>query len=189
MSLDSDVNNADSHLHVEFYENTKEPYVGVPFVVIMAPGDKTSIFDQPANEDHKIRFPRQWFHFQSKTNGAQYIGTPLRKWHEDEPSVLNEAQLIELEILRFQTVDQVATASDSQIQRVGMGGLGLRERARAYLNKKANNTASLELAETREELSELKAQIAILMAARKPGRPRKEEADEFDNAPVGDTGH
>jgi hypothetical protein len=70
-----------------------------------------------------------------------------------------------------------------------MGGLGLRERARAYLNKKANNTASIELAETREELSELKAQIAILMAARKPGRPRKEEADEFDNAPVGDTGH
>jgi len=45
------------------------------------------------------------------------------------------------------------------------------------------------LAETREELSELKAQIAILMAARKPGRPRKEEADEFDNASVGDTGH
>ena len=41
MSLDSDVNNADSHLSVEFFVFEREPYKGKPFVRIMSPGDKT----------------------------------------------------------------------------------------------------------------------------------------------------
>ena len=98
--------------------------------------------------------------------------------------------MAELQILKFQTVEQVATATDSQLQRIGMGAVGLRERARVYLTQKNHSESSSELAKTRSELDELKAQMASLMSQRKPGRPRKEDVDvHYDDAPIGATGH
>ena len=53
MALDSDVQNADSQLHVEFYEFKEEgPYKGQPFVRIAVPGDKTNIVETPVREPH-----------------------------------------------------------------------------------------------------------------------------------------
>jgi hypothetical protein len=174
MSLDSDVNNADSHLSVEFFVFEREPYKGKPFVRIMIPGDKTSINEQMVADHHKQRFPRQWLHFQMQNDDAPIIGTPLTTWHKDDPEGFSDLQMAELQILKFQTVEQLATASDSQIQKVGMGAAGLRERSRTYLNKKNQTKNSSELEETRSELQELKAQMAMLMEQRKLGRPRKE---------------
>lgn len=175
--LDSDVANADSLLHVEFFISEEKDYKGKPFVRIIVPGDKTNIVEQPVREDHKERFPRQWLYFQMKQNekeGEDLPGTPLSMWHESSPDELNKGQVEELRILRFQTVEQVALASDAQLQRVGMGGAGLRERARLFLTRKNKSDSSEELATTRKELDELKAQMAELIAARKPGRPKKE---------------
>ena len=98
--------------------------------------------------------------------------------------------MAELQILKFQTVEQVATATDTQLQRIGMGAAVLRERARSYLAHKNQSESNSELAKTRSELEELKAQMAILMAQRKPGRPRKEDVNvEYDDASIGATGH
>jgi hypothetical protein len=174
MALDTDINNADSHLHVEFYEHEKAPYKGVPFVRIMIPGDKTTEIDQPVREDHKQRFPRQWLYFQMQNNDGSIIGTPLAEWCKAAPEDFNENQMAELQIVKFQTVEQLATASDSQIQKVGMGASGLRERARVFLNSKNQDKNSTELDKTRLELNELKEQMAMLMEQRKLGRPRKE---------------
>ena len=110
MALDSDISNSDSHLHVEFYENDREPYEGVPFVRIMIPGDKTTEIDQPVREDHKERFPRQWLYYQMKNSDGSLIGTPLEVWHKAAPEEFNDRQMAELQILKFQTVEQVATA-------------------------------------------------------------------------------
>ena len=190
MPLDSDISNADSHLFVEFYVYDKVPYKDTPFVRIMVPGDKTNIIEQPAREHHKERFIRQWLHFQSQNTDGQVIGTMLDKWNKDKPEDFNEHQMAELQILKFQTVEQVATATDAQLQRIGMGAAGLRERARGYLTQRNQSESSTELAKTRSELDELKAQMASLMSQRKPGRPRKEDVDvHYDDAPVGATGH
>jgi hypothetical protein len=187
MALDSDTKNADSFLQVEFYNNEK---MKKPFVRIMIPGDQLNIIDQPVREDHKERFIRQWLYFQSKNDDGQVIGTLLGAWNKDCPEDFSEHQMAELQILKFQTVEQVATATDAQLQRIGMGAAGLRERARAYLTQKNNSESSSELAKTRSELDELKAQMALLMSQRKPGRPRKEDVDvQYDDASVGATGH
>lgn len=174
--LDSDVQNADAHLFVEFYVFDKDPYKDQPFIRIMVPGDKTNVVEQPVRDHHKERFPRQWLHFQMQNNQVEAIGRPLIDWHKDRPEEINDMQLAELQIMKFQTVEQVATASDSQLQKVGMGAAGLRERARSYLmsvNKTANKS---ELDETKRELEELKAQMAAFMAEKRgPGRPRKED--------------
>ena len=41
MALDSDIQNADSQLYVEFYTQEKEPNAGKPFVRIVVPACKT----------------------------------------------------------------------------------------------------------------------------------------------------
>jgi hypothetical protein len=176
MALDSDISAADAQLHVEFFiAKDVEGWDGKPFVRIMAPGDKTNIIEQPVREDHKERFPRQWLYFQMKNGEAQVpvVGTSLDDWQRDSKGEVSRAQVEELRILKFQTVEQVAAASDSQLQRIGMGGPGLRERAKSYLSVKHRSESAEELEKTRGELETLKAQMAELMAARKPGRPPK----------------
>jgi len=178
LGLDSDIHSADNHLHVEFYVYDKEPYKEKPFVRIIVPGDKTNIVDQPVREDHKRRFPRQWLHFQMQNNNAEVIGVPLKQWVQDDPENFNDMQMAELQIFKFQTVEQVATATDNQLQRVGMGAMGLREQARRYLQVKNQSSNQNEIETTKQELAELREQMAALMAQlseKKVGRPKKEE--------------
>jgi len=181
LGLDSDIRNADSQLFVEFYTfqhpstDEKKPWEGKPFVRIVVPGDKTNVVEQPVRESHKQRFPRQWLHYQMQNNDAHLIGTPLKDWHSARPDEFNQMQLEELNIMKFQTVEQVATASDMQLQKVGMGAAGLRERARNYLLNKNQSSSQSEMEETKRELAELKQQMAALMTSKQVGRPRKEE--------------
>ena len=173
MALDSDISNADSHLHVEFYENDRAPYMGVPFVRILIPGDKTNEIDQPVREDHKQRFPRQWLYYSMRNENPVMIGTPLEEWNKAQPEEFSDLQMAELQIYKFQTVEQLATASDSQLQRVGMGAVGLRERARQFLALKNRSADAIELDSTKQQLAVLQGQMQELMNKRGPGRPPK----------------
>lgn len=164
MPLDSDAPNADAQLHVEFYEHDREPNKGVPFVRIMIPGDKTNIYDQPARDHHRQRFPRQWLYYQMKNSDASVVGTPLLVWHRERPDEFSVGQMEELNILKFQTVEQLATASDAQIQRVGMGAAGLRERARSFITAKNAQTSGAELANAQAEIAALRALVEGLAA-------------------------
>ena len=77
------------------------------------------------------------------------------------------------------TVEQLALASDAQLQRIGMGGVGLRERAKLYLNRKNRAESSAELEDTKRQLAELQAQMAALMEDKpRRGRPPKEALAE-----------
>jgi hypothetical protein len=177
--LDSDIQNGDAQLHVEFYVSDSEAYKGRPFVRITAPGDKTSVVDQVVKEHHKARFPRQWLYFQMQqsNDAAAQIGTPLTQWLTDAPADINRDQVAELNILKFVTVEQLALASDNQLQRIGMGGIGLREKARVYLNRKNRTETNAELADTKAQLAELKAQLAELTEPRRRGRPPKADTE------------
>jgi hypothetical protein len=188
MPLDSDVQNADSFLHVEFYEQKDGLHAGETFIRIMVPGDKTNVIEQRLADHHKERFPRQWTYYQmANAKDLEEIGVPLDRWRHDEPEQLTDAQMIELHILKFQTVEQVATASDSQLQRIGMGAVGLRNRARSYLEHKNKYEQNEELYNTRKELEILKAQMAEFFEsqAKKPGRPKKDAVDVEYDAPTG----
>ncbi len=210
--LASDLNNPefagakdpDSGLYVEFYWN--EPIDGwasceksneaqrnvvvklpkQPFVRIMVPGDKTSEFTCAVSESHKQRFPRQWLAWQiaeGLIGGEEDIpGWKLSDWNE-----LNQDLCRELQYLRFQTVEQLAGASDKQIQGIGIGGLQLREKARVALRNKmgAETRAAIESrdaenAALKERMSIMQGQIEQLMSQstpekRGPGRPPKEQ--------------
>ena len=141
-----------------------------PFVRISRPGDNTSILEAPVREVHKQRFPEKWLYFQLSEgliDGAADIpGFKLDEWTylDDKPE-----QKRDLKYLRFLTVEQLAGASDGQIQRI-MGGLGLREMAKQALREKlgADVKAQIEakdkqLAEQGEAIEALKAQMNALL--------------------------
>lgn len=191
-----------SELRVEFYEKLYEQKP-TDFVRIMAPGNKENIWDQPVREIDKQNYPRHWLFYQMKKTDGQVFGTPLAEWAaafaEDE--ALGH-QIAELHLLKFQSVDQVASMTDTQVQKVGMGAAGLRERARSYLASK-NTTqtdadrAKLDRAEKQVEF--LTTQMAALVEQinnkpaepekRGPGRPPKVKPDAVNDAPAGDAGN
>lgn len=153
------------------------------FVRIMVPGDKNSEWTQAVTEAHKHRFPRQWLAWQISeglVGGQEDIpGWKLAEWEEINPDLLHE-----LTYLRFQTVEQLAGASDKQIQGIGIGGLSLREKARVALRNRMGAETREALEADRAEKEELKRQLAEMQEQlqqllsqpekRGPGRPPKD---------------
>ena len=191
MAIDSDIQNADSRLAVQFYKKSVKQDIasaeaGRPifkefdFVRIMIPGDNLTEIDTYAQESHKQRFPRQWAHYQNQVaNHEDIIGTPLDQWPQ-----VTRSQADELRGLKFHTVESIADCSDQQLQRIGMvAGMSphnFRLKAKAFLNL-ANDSAEVaqreaELqalrqendkikAETDAKLSKMQEQMEALLAA------------------------
>jgi hypothetical protein len=187
----------DERLAVRFYQRPevnefKSAAEGRPIsemkdcVRIEVPGDMTSIIDTYVNDDHKKRFPLQWAQYMNeKREGNENMeaqGTLLRDW-----PLLNAAQANELKHFKFYTVEQVASASDQQIQAlgmmVGMHPFSFRDKAKAYLAQAKDSSIVMQQA---EEIRKRDQQIQDLLEGqermarefaeikRKPGRPKKE---------------
>lgn len=183
--------NPDSRLSVRFYKKPvqndyKSQQAGRPifdeidFVEIRVPGDTTTAIDTPAREEHKVRFPMHWAHFMN-TQGAEghASGTALDAWPR-----LSRAQVEELKALKFSTVEQIATAADSQLQRIGMiAGMSpyaFREAANRFL-KLAHDDATTTEAENKvkaleQQLADLQAQMAELAPKKRGPKPKQEKA-------------
>ena len=201
MSLASDLNNPeyvgskdpDSGLYVEFYwhepidgwasaEKSREQQRKVvvklakqPFIRIMVPGDKNTIFEAAVTEAHKQRFPRQWMAWQiseGQIGGEEDIpGWKITDWEEIAPEMARD-----LLYMRFQTVEQLAGATDRQLQGIGIGGIGLREKARVALRnkmgaetKEALEAERLEKEELKKQMAEMQEQMKALLASQKKG--------------------
>jgi len=166
--------------------------VRIPYIRIMKPGDNTSILELPVREDHQRRWPEEWLYFASNEglidNGSQVPGWKIEEWtylNGDMESIRN------LKYLRFHTVEQIAGASDGQIQKLGIGGMGLREAAKKSLQERVKHGISQELAAKDAEITALKAadaekeeRLKRLEAALLAGGPRvSTEAEEAPVAP------
>lgn len=174
--LASDLNNTefagatdpDARLHVRFYvEPVKNDfksnlegrpiYEDVQMVEIRVPGDPLNVIKTAVREDHKQRFPKHWAYF-DMTQGKENleVGTPLSQWPALQPSNIEM-----LRAMKFSTVEQIASASDEQITRLGMGGgmapFVLRDKAQRYLAV-AKDTSTVDRAA--EELEKFKAEAA-----------------------------
>lgn len=161
--------NPDTLLHVEFYMHAPEDVhkseaagkivrlPAIPYIRIQSPGDKTSIVESPVLERHKARWPDKWLYFQIK-EGLIEGAADIPGWKLEEWTHLTPEQVRELKYLRFTVVEQVAGASDEQVQKLGMDGLGLREAARIALRARLG-------AEMREEMQKKDAEISALKSA------------------------
>ena len=182
--LASDVNNPEfmgaipnpaAALHVQFYMH--EPILKyqsekegkeirgpkVPYIRMMKPGDQYSIIETAVRDDHKRRFANLWLNFQMK-EGMIEGNADLPGWKIEDWPALKEDQLHEMKYMRFHTVEQLAGASDAQIQRLGMGGIGIREQARAALKARSRSEYEAEMKAKDKELDDMKGRLAKLEA-------------------------
>jgi hypothetical protein len=191
MMLASDLNNPefigatnpDALMHVEFYFHEPIDKWGSEiasqkagkrvtvklekqiFVRIMRPGDKDSILEVPLREDHKARWPEKWMYFQI-AEGIIDGGADIPGWKIEEWPYLDDKQelLRELKFNRYYTVEQLAGAQDSQVQKLGIGGLGLREEARAAMKDRMRKEFAADLQEKDKVIAEQGSAIAALQA-------------------------
>lgn len=172
--------NPDAALSVRFYTKPiQQPFLSnkegrpifqdVDYIQIFTPGGQLNIVDTPVRGEHKARFPIQWANYQNgKTGDMRETGTPVSAW-----PFLTASQAEEFKAVKFFTVEQIANASDLQLQTLGMmGGANphtIRERAKAYLAAAAGTAApqaaAAELAETKAALAALQRQMSDFMAA------------------------
>lgn len=216
MGIESDVQNADSRLAVRFHSKPvknefasqvegRPIFMDVDMITIYVPGDSTLTVDAEVRDDHKQRFPIQWAHYKNKHgDDPRNIGTPISEWPLVTPAMAEE-----LRAIKFYTVESIATASDAQLQslgmKAGMNAFTFRTRAQNYL-KIASEEGNLakqdeEIKTLREENASIKAetdakialmqeQMAQLLAAtavkdepKKRGNPNfgKKTTDEVES--------
>lgn len=200
--LASDLNNPEfmgatdpnSMLHVQFYNHkaldtwaTNESGIKTylkecPYIRISIPGNDKTVIERPADNRDVNNFPQQWLRFQMETgqiaNAENVPGWQIDDWE------LTDDQVRNLKFLRFYTVEQLAGASDMQLQGIGMGGLALREKAREALAKRNAELVNSAVAERDDKISRLEeanaklaeqmSQLMAMMEKPKPGRPPKE---------------
>ncbi len=220
MALETDIKNPDSHLQVSFYSRevknefkseAKSKETGldetindtVDYIKIDIPGNVLLGIDTPAREEHKKRFPMHWGMYKNRGDAyGNVAGTPIEQW----PRIgANKDMAQELRGIRFNTIQAIAGASDSQLQSIGMiagqNAFTFRDDARRYLatieaeskltdaNKK-HSEADVKLAEANAKIAaqqeqhakdmlEMKEQMKQLLEAankRGPGRPSHEES-------------
>lgn len=165
--------NPNDLLHVEFYDHAaldtwKTNETGIksykdscPYIRIAIPGNKDLTVERPADGRDVRKYPRQWLYFQMQTgkiaNAENVPGWQIDQWDE-----LGAEQIRQLKFLRFYTVEQIAGANDAQIQGIGMGGQGLREKAKRALAERNGSMVNEEVKARDEKIEALAAQNADL---------------------------
>ena len=166
------------------------------FVRIETPGNRLSIIDTIANEDHKNAYPTQWAAYKNREQQTvDQTGTSIDDWPR-----LNPSQVQELKSLKFYTVESIANASDAQLQHIGMiagqSAFTFRDDAKRFLmvadaasklkeaeekEKRAQEELKLkeqEFAKKLEAMQEQMNKILEVATEKKRGRPSKAEEEQ-----------
>jgi hypothetical protein len=168
--------NPDELLQVEFYWHTQilqrksleagKEVLGarIPYIRICRPGDRDTILETPVRNDHKARFPQKWLAWQIKEGLVEGVNDEVPGWKIDEWPVVKADQLHELKYMRFHTVEQIAMATDAQVQRMGIGGIGLREQAKLALKERSRVEYKVEMDAKQKELDDMRERMAKMEA-------------------------
>jgi hypothetical protein len=129
-------------------------YRDAEFIKIIIPGSRDTI-EREVQEHDKRRFPKQWLAFKAGGDQVSASGTPLSAW-----PLVTRSQVEEFVHFGVKTVEQLAGMSDTNLQGF-MGGQGLRQRARDFMEAAAG---AAPLVAVRAELEKRDAEVASLRA-------------------------
>ena len=156
-------------------------YADVPHVEIRIPGQPKSVVVRPVKEEDKSRWPRAWDSFeQAMAMGereGKTGGTPL-----EVCNFLTPARIATLRHLSVYNVEQLAAVPDGLVDKLGMDGRELQEKAKKFLTpaSEREQNATTEIHTLKQRVAELESELRQLQKQeapkRGPGRPRKDEA-------------
>jgi hypothetical protein len=156
-------------------------YKDVEFVKIAIPGDRNSLFFQPAEDSHRRRFPQAYAAYKAREKRDGIEGMPIEQWAPVSRSVA-----LNLKAMHVHTVEALAAVHEGYIDKIGTNGRELREKAKAWLADAKSGAAAQQLAAEKQglqdQLAALQAQIVALQ--QNSGKPAQAPAPV---APVVDT--
>lgn len=148
------------------------------YVKIAVPGDRNSIFFQPAEESHRRRFPVAYRAFKDRETrgGGGAEGMPLENW-----PLITRSLALTFRAAHVRTVEALAAIPDANIDRFGSAGRELRKQAQAWLSDAKDGAEAARIASENENL---KGQLASLQAQITALNLRLKPEDRIDTAPL-----
>lgn len=113
-------------------------------------------FNQPVfrvTQEHKDRWPREYAAFKAG-HTISHAGTPLEVW-----PLMTPGRIAELKALEIHTVEQAASLNDAVLNKIGIGGQGLKRAAMAYLDDAEAMKMTTELTRLNELLESRNAEL------------------------------
>lgn len=180
----------DHELSVKFYlrptvnefKTEKENFKVIDYiehVKIQRFGDRTTVYDQPANDSHRKRFPQHYHAF--RNDSAKEIGIPLSAWDYQ----LSETDILTFKLLGIEYVHQIAQMGADQQQSLGLDQRHIVARAKIDTAEMADKNAASKLQmkfdDTEKRLRELEEQnrtLLDLMSQKTSERVEREERVE-----------
>lgn len=142
-------------------------FVDTEYVEVIIPGNRGTTLDTPARDEHKARWPQQYERFKAGQEEPTE-GTPVGEW-----AGCTRSEAEELKYLHVRTVEMLANLDDAAIQKMSMGGLALRERARRFLAQAQGSAPAdalaAKVAEQADMMADMQRQIEALLAQAKAG--------------------
>lgn len=149
-------------------------YRKLDFVTIRVPGDKTFVVHRPVRAADKIRFRAKYEAFKNAA-GEAFEGTPIETLVDIKPS-----QVETLKYVGVTTIEQLAKVSDGSPMMSMMGGVGLKQRAAAWVTKNRKSSIAVQtneaLKERDDKIAKMEEQIAALISASEAARGGQKEA-------------
>jgi len=177
--------------HVRFYRDAKQDraasekegrpiYKDVEMVEIFAQGGNTTV-KKEVTDELRERYSVQYEAWKKGQEQA-VEGLPLEKWPH---KLMTPAMIYNLKHYRVYSVEQLADLTDGTIQKIGPGGMMLRQDAQEYLeNASGIEPLREENKELKARLSALESQLEALSKPKKRGRRKKaDESTEQQETP------
>lgn len=160
---------ADAGLLVKFFHREREDkeatakagrpmFKEVEYIEIRIAGKRDAQACRPASERDKARFPRHYEMFKQRVE-VPCEGTALSEWPQITRSMVET-----LSFFQIKTVEQLVSASDTNLSQIH-GGIGLKEKAKAFLEMSDQTKLLAEKEELQNKLDEQDSKIAELEAA------------------------
>jgi hypothetical protein len=158
----------DAQMHVIFYKRAvhnarlsgqegRPIYEDVDFVKIQNPGERLNIVEREVNALDKRRWPQHWNAYSAGKDQVA-IGTPMGLLFPRHP-----AQIAMLQALGIMTVEQLANASATAIDAIGMHGQDYVNYAQKYIKGAGGGAAfhqmQMELEEQKRQNDRLRKQM------------------------------
>ncbi len=137
-------------------EKGREIVRAVDYCRKQAPGDTRSVWDAPATDSDKARWPKHWQAYQKGLEGV--IGTPIDSW-----PILGRDAKITLKNHGYKTVEQIAGVTDGSLATMPSNLAVLIQRAQKHAERFIQNAEAGEAERKLEdELKKRDAQIDVL---------------------------
>lgn len=127
----------------------REIFKDVEFVRIQVPGDRESIYFQPATAKHRQRFPTAYRAFKEQNAVAQQ-GTPIEHW-----PAIGRGMALTFKAAGIPTVEALTEVHDGNLDKLGNEAREWRAKARGYVANATSSAAAQKLERERQQLLDL----------------------------------